>query len=239
MISAGSTPSAFEILPSVPGVVPPRVVILLIVGSATPEAVASSDLFMHARAIANSIFLVSTFMFSPRLMDSSVSIITDTFVSVKIHLNIFLQCVMLPQRGEKMDYGKKLKLARRWAGLTQAELAHKSDLAVITIRQYEAGNRKPSAENWFAIANALHISIDELNNAEILPTGPFDPETIMDEMELDEAKEIRQLKYQILKAFDLLNPAGQQKAVERVEELTEIPKYKKETPPAPEGTDGE
>lgn len=32
---------------------------------------------------------------------------------------------------------------------------------------------------------------------------------------------------QLLEAFDKLNPEGQRKAVERVEELTEIPKYKK------------
>ena len=31
-------------------------------------------------------------------------------------------------------------------------------------------------------------------------------------------------------AFDQLNAAGQQKAVERVEELTEIPKYQREKP---------
>ena len=35
----------------------------------------------------------------------------------------------------------------------------------------------------------------------------------------------------LIRAFLLLNDEGQQKAVERVEELTEIPKYQKETPP--------
>ena len=35
----------------------------------------------------------------------------------------------------------------------------------------------------------------------------------------------------LVAAFSLLNEEGQQKAVERVEELTEIPKYQKETPP--------
>lgn len=37
----------------------------------------------------------------------------------------------------------------------------------------------------------------------------------------------------LVNAFDLLNDAGQQKAVERVEELTEIPKYQRQTPQEP------
>lgn len=36
----------------------------------------------------------------------------------------------------------------------------------------------------------------------------------------------------LVNAFDLLNDAGQQKAVERVEELTEIPKYQRQEQPA-------
>ena len=34
----------------------------------------------------------------------------------------------------------------------------------------------------------------------------------------------------LIRAYAKLNPEGQQKAVERIEELTEIPKYKKEPP---------
>ena len=36
---------------------------------------------------------------------------------------------------------------------------------------------------------------------------------------------------ELVKAFSQLNPDGQNKAVERVEELAEIPKYQKEKPP--------
>lgn len=39
----------------------------------------------------------------------------------------------------------------------------------------------------------------------------------------------------LLYAFSLLNKAGQEKAVERVEELTEIPKYQKT--PSPDGSE--
>ena len=41
-------------------------------------------------------------------------------------------------------------------------------------------------------------------------------------------------KHPLLTAFSKLNNLGQQKAVERVEELTEIPKYQKEKAPAGE-----
>lgn len=44
-----------------------------------------------------------------------------------------------------------------------------------------------------------------------------------------------QRKADILSALDQLNPTGQQEAVKRVEELTEIPKYQKaKEPPQPE-----
>ena len=39
-----------------------------------------------------------------------------------------------------------------------------------------------------------------------------------------------ELEMRLLTAFSQLNPDGQNKAIERVEELTEIPKYKKEPP---------
>lgn len=67
-----------------------------------------------------------------------------------------------------MDYGTNLKLARKWAKITQKALAEKAGIAPITIHQYEAGKRKPSLENWFAIAEALNLSLDELNNASLL-----------------------------------------------------------------------
>lgn len=131
-----------------------------------------------------------------------------------------------------MDYGMNLKFARKWAGITQKELATKAGLATITLQQYEAGKRKPSAENWHVLANALHLSVDELNNAELLPTGVFDPDTIAEEMKLDMAKDRRELKHILLSSFAQLNENGQHEAVKRVEELTEIERYQKEKNPA-------
>ena len=130
-----------------------------------------------------------------------------------------------------MEYGTKLRLARKWANITQKDLAKKANIAAITIHQYEAGKRKPSMENWFAIANALNLSIDELNNAELLPFESFEDtirrtaENILDGMHSEQRSQV------LLSAFSQLNEEGQRKAVERVEELTEIPKYQKEKLP--------
>ncbi len=137
-----------------------------------------------------------------------------------------------------MDYAKNLKQARKWAGMTQAELARKAGIATITVRQYEAGNRKPTTDNWFAIADALHLSIDELNDAESLPMGPFNPDDIEDAKFLIGVKE-GEFHTRMNTAFFNLNFSGKQEAVKRVEELTEIPRYRRQdapqSPPAPQG----
>ena len=126
-----------------------------------------------------------------------------------------------------MDYGAKLKLARKWANMTQKDLAEKANITAITIHQYEAGKRTPTVKNWFAIADALNLSIDELNNSELLPSESFDDAVRRAAENILEGMHLEQRSQALIAAFSQLNPEGQQKAVERVEELTEIPKYKK------------
>lgn len=64
--------------------------------------------------------------------------------------------------GEKMTVGKRIKEIRTLRGWTQKTLAEKSDMAEITIRQYENDNRKPKTENLQKIALSLGVSINEL-----------------------------------------------------------------------------
>ena len=139
-----------------------------------------------------------------------------------------------------MDYGMNLRRARKWAKITQKDLAAKAGIATITLQQYESGKRKPSAENWWALADALHLSIDELNDAAQLPLGLFDPATIMEETELDAAKGRREIKHELLLSFSQLNDVGQTEAVKRVSELTEIPRYRRsDAQDAAKGTDAD
>lgn len=69
-----------------------------------------------------------------------------------------------------MDIGQRIKAARKAIGLTQDQLAQKSGVATITIRQYETGKRQPRIEQLQAIADALNISLDDLLNIGKLPT---------------------------------------------------------------------
>lgn len=122
-----------------------------------------------------------------------------------------------------MDYGKNLKIARSWAEITQAELAQKAGIAVITVRQYESGKRKPSAKNWRLIANALHLTVEELDNAEDMLLRGIEG---IGEIDLEAAKYAREDKRELLRLYSLLNYRGQQAAIDRLQELTEISRYR-------------
>ena len=108
--------------------------------------------------------------------------------------------------------GKHLKEVRVRAGISQAELARRMGVSPAMISQYETGARSPKMDTLKKIADALGVHASELgveyyhadNYGELLP----------DQIEL-------------LNAFDDLNLQGQVIAIERVKELTEIPRYKR------------
>lgn len=124
--------------------------------------------------------------------------------------------------GVSVDYAKNLKLAREWRKFSQKDLADKMGVPVARIQQYESGERKPSKETWFSIADVLNLLPDELNHADELPT---DMEFITEQgADTDRAEE---LKLQLLEYFSLLNEDGQHEAVRRMEELTLLPRYQR------------
>ena len=112
-----------------------------------------------------------------------------------------------------MTTGELIKQARKQRNMSQKELAEKLGVSASMIGQYENDLRNPKLETIQRIANALEV----------------DPYSLMDFDTATAALEdrINNRAKHLLTAFDQLNPEGQQKAVERVEELTEIPKYKK------------
>ncbi len=115
-----------------------------------------------------------------------------------------------------MTIGNEIKNARKKAGLTQKELGKRLGISYQTVAQWENDLRKPKFDTILRISKALEV----------------DPYSLMD---FDMATAVlsdhinNRAKY-LLTAFDQLNDEGQTKAIERVEELTEIPKYKKEPP---------
>lgn len=107
-------------------------------------------------------------------------------------------------------------------GLTQAQLAERIGVATITIKQYESGARSPRNEKLLALSACLGMPAQfyigappyDYDDADIWAAGSVT-------VRPDYGKRLNA-------AFDKLNPDGQAEAVDRVEELTEIPKYQRE-----------
>ena len=106
------------------------------------------------------------------------------------------------------QYGQRIKEVRKSLQLTQEAFAQKCGISLTSLRRYEANERQPN----IAIIEDMAKSLD-MTLAEFLWT-------------IDETNSVP-VKQLLLAAFDKLNHSGQLKAVERVEELAEIPKYKK------------
>lgn len=105
-----------------------------------------------------------------------------------------------------MTIGDRIKAAREKAQMTQSELGNRTGVSGVSIMRYEKNQRQPRLEQLYAIADALNIPIEDLFG--------IDPEN-----------RVVTPADKLLMFFDDLNADGQQKAIERVYELTEIPRY--------------
>lgn len=61
-----------------------------------------------------------------------------------------------------MSLGERIRAARKAAGLTQVEAARRANIAVNTLRLYEAGKRQPRIKQLYAIASALDTTPEVL-----------------------------------------------------------------------------
>ena len=143
-----------------------------------------------------------------------------------------------------MSIGNKIRNARKKAGLTQKELGERLGISYQTIAQWENDLRNPKITTLQKIARAL--GTDWANLADESVAAAYDAGyeegvnngTAMEEWQnhLIDALWKRQgysysdTEISLIGLFSKLNDEGQTKAVERIEELTEIPKYKKEPP---------
>lgn len=142
-----------------------------------------------------------------------------------------------------MTTGQRIQQARKKAGLSQKQLGEKLGLSASMIGQWENDLRKPKYETIQRILDALGISFPEL-----MGMKPIDDDTWItsDKEHIEEIenflhsyegsinaeneKYIRMDRERVEKAFNKLNRVGQQEAVKRVEELTEIPRYCRQEP---------
>ena len=105
-----------------------------------------------------------------------------------------------------------IRKARKRAGLTQKQLAEKMGVTISFVSQYENGYRTPKPETLEKFSAALDIAI-------------FDFEK--DKCYWNPSKNIS--KYEELRLIDSfrgLNDIGKAEALKRVQELTEIDRYK-------------
>lgn len=140
-----------------------------------------------------------------------------------------------------MFYDRFIKLCEK-KGVSPSTVAKEIGLSNSATTYWKRGS-SPKADTIQKLADYFNVSIDYLlgvvdENGFLTPEGFGDPEDyeFIKMLGLDDPQNRRNInsanspKALVLAAMDQLNAAGQQKAVERVEELTEIPKYQKEPP---------
>ena len=122
--------------------------------------------------------------------------------------------------------GEMIRTLRTLAGLTQKELAEKVGVSTITIQQYERNVRTPRLEIAEKIAKILgdewYRKDVERNDKELelQLEAAYKAQFSFDEEDMEK----------IFEAMKMLNADGQRVAVERIQELTEISKYRRRPP---------
>lgn len=123
---------------------------------------------------------------------------------------------------EYLSIGANLKRIRINKGITQKELAEKVGLVYSSYSNYENGNRIPSKKTLEKIAEVLNVDIFELMYDELTAKKIHEQANKEFNRQCDILDDRRQY---LLNIFNMLNDEGQKKAIERVEELTEIKRY--------------
>lgn len=139
-----------------------------------------------------------------------------------------------------MSIGSNIKDKRTQKGFTQKELGDRCGMADSAIRRYESDRGNPTIKTLQRIAEALVVDWTELVPEEELgsklwgglaKTASYvtlsSEDNTPEQTDSAEVQKLSSTERTIISLFGELNESGQQKAIERVEELTEIPKYQK------------
>lgn len=125
-----------------------------------------------------------------------------------------------------MTIGERIQKARKAAKLSQKELGDKLGVSASMIGQYENNLRKPKLNRLYSLANALNVypsDLADLDETLMLGLGPMitieteDGEFISLSADTQEA--------QLLNKYNMLNESGKKVALDRLNELLQIPKY--------------
>ena len=117
-----------------------------------------------------------------------------------------------------MTTGEAIRKARKSRKISMAKLGKMIDVTSTTICRYELNQRKVNTKMLKRIAEALEVDPYSLVSFDDTPMLINDAMAARNQLTAKERT--------LLDAFDQLNEAGQDKAVERVQELTDVPKYR-------------
>lgn len=128
--------------------------------------------------------------------------------------------------------GEKIKEVRKRQGLTQRELAEKMGTTQQNLAQYESGKRYPKLVTIEKIASALKVPLNTLLDGNWQPytkeiTDSLDTVTEAIEQVTTLGDDMMQDK--IIENFNKVSPEGKQKIFEYSQDISENPKYRKDT----------
>ncbi|MCI8477855.1 MAG: helix-turn-helix domain-containing protein [Oscillospiraceae bacterium] len=132
----------------------------------------------------------------------------------------------------------QIRKARKAVGMTQEQLAKAIGITHATLSRYESGVIDPPSSQLKRIANVLKVSIfdlfDEKDQTVLntgIDTGVGWGQTAYEQDLRYQGYSFSEAEHDLIRAFDDLNEEGQKKAIERVQELTEIPRYCRQNAP--------
>lgn len=133
--------------------------------------------------------------------------------------------------------------------MTLQQLADILGCSQQNISQYESGKRTPKLKTIQKIADALNVNVNDLleNPLDDSPiykayknTNSLDlplAKNFINEKIVSQIGDWEQIDIELLKKFKQLNETGKAIAIERIEELTEIPRYTQKESNVPDKED--
>lgn len=119
-----------------------------------------------------------------------------------------------------MTVGENIRKFRKERNLTQKQLGQKCGIDEANIRKYELGNANPKFETVAKIAKAL-------DTTPLILFYGLDIEAQLEQEQKESSYLIEpdEIEHELLDVFWELNEKGAAIALERLKELTEIPRY--------------
>ncbi|MFG6321999.1 MAG: helix-turn-helix transcriptional regulator [Lachnospiraceae bacterium] len=134
-----------------------------------------------------------------------------------------------------MNIGTKIKTLRKEKNMTLQQIAYTMGCSPQLISQYESGKRIPKLETIQKIAVALGVPISELVSSDVLALTNDMIELFSNNnvQHLGSSEPNNSQEYYLISKFRNLNEKGQQKAINYIEDISQIQAYKKKDYTAP------